>query len=187
MQTFLPFKDFEKCARVLDSQRLGKQRVEAMQIIRMLSARPYEVLARSPFRQHPAVRMWEGYTDALKLYHNKCLNEWINRGMMNSMEFYVIRGDINPRPSLLDLPAWMGDSRLHYSHQANLYRKDPKYYKMFSIHDKNAPYWWPVTLKDPIKQKAMVEYWARHKPFRTDEYVPPNLDNIPLNVRKIRV
>ncbi len=36
MQTFLPYPDFEKTARVLDSRRLGKQRAEALTIIRCL-------------------------------------------------------------------------------------------------------------------------------------------------------
>jgi len=34
MQTFLPYADFARCAEVLDPRRLGKQRVEALQIMR---------------------------------------------------------------------------------------------------------------------------------------------------------
>ena len=33
MQTFLPYDNFEESASVLDWKRLGKQRVEAMQIV----------------------------------------------------------------------------------------------------------------------------------------------------------
>ena len=33
MQTFLPFPDFQQSAAVLDRVRLGKQRVEALQIL----------------------------------------------------------------------------------------------------------------------------------------------------------
>ena len=36
MQTFLPYPDFIASARVLDSKRLGKQRVEALQVLRGL-------------------------------------------------------------------------------------------------------------------------------------------------------
>ena len=32
MQTFLPYADFKRSAESLDNKRLGKQRVEAMQI-----------------------------------------------------------------------------------------------------------------------------------------------------------
>ena len=34
MQTFTPYADFEKSLRTLDLKRLGKQRVEVIQIIR---------------------------------------------------------------------------------------------------------------------------------------------------------
>jgi hypothetical protein len=34
VQTFLPFSDFEASARVLDVKRLGKQRVECIQVLR---------------------------------------------------------------------------------------------------------------------------------------------------------
>ena len=36
MQTFLPYEDFTKTAQCLDYKRLGKQRVEAYQILRIL-------------------------------------------------------------------------------------------------------------------------------------------------------
>jgi hypothetical protein len=37
VQTFLPFPDFDRTARVLDDRRLGKQRVEALQVLRALT------------------------------------------------------------------------------------------------------------------------------------------------------
>ncbi len=39
MQTFLPYADFERSAAVLDRQRLGKQRVETLQIFQALTGR----------------------------------------------------------------------------------------------------------------------------------------------------
>ncbi len=36
MQTFLPYPDFARSAAVLDPARLGKQRVETLQILRAL-------------------------------------------------------------------------------------------------------------------------------------------------------
>ena len=36
MQTFLPYPDFERSAKVLDNKRLGKQRVEVLQILNVL-------------------------------------------------------------------------------------------------------------------------------------------------------
>ena len=40
MQTFLPYKSFEESAKVLDWRRLGKQRVEGMQIINAIEQKP---------------------------------------------------------------------------------------------------------------------------------------------------
>ena len=40
MQTFLPFPDFKMSAQVLDYKRLGKQRVEALQILKTLKIGP---------------------------------------------------------------------------------------------------------------------------------------------------
>ena len=40
MQTFLPYPSFEESAKVLDWRRLGKQRVEGMQIINAISGVP---------------------------------------------------------------------------------------------------------------------------------------------------
>jgi len=59
VQTFLPYADFGESARALDTRRLGKQRVETLQIVRALT-RP-----GNGWRHHPAVRMWRGYEEAL--------------------------------------------------------------------------------------------------------------------------
>ena len=37
MQTFLPYSDFEQSLSCLDNKRLGKQRVESMQILNILT------------------------------------------------------------------------------------------------------------------------------------------------------
>ena len=51
MQTFLPYPDFTASAAALDPRRLGKQRVEALQVLRGLTVAGYG------WRHHPAVRM----------------------------------------------------------------------------------------------------------------------------------
>ncbi len=53
MQTFLPYPDFAESARVLDNKRLGKQRVEVLQILNVLTDS-----TRKGWRNHPAVAMW---------------------------------------------------------------------------------------------------------------------------------
>lgn len=62
MQTFLPYADFSGSAAALDPRRLGKQRVEAIQVLRGLTVPGYG------WRHHPAVRMWAGYEEALVRY-----------------------------------------------------------------------------------------------------------------------
>lgn len=37
MQTFLPYPDFRQSAKVLDRARLGKQRVECLQLARAIA------------------------------------------------------------------------------------------------------------------------------------------------------
>ena len=88
MQTFLPYPDFAESLRVLDSRRLGKQRLEAMQLLLAISA------DGSGWSHHPAAAMWRGYTNALKQYHNLAIGEWVRRGYLNRMPKQVIRGKI---------------------------------------------------------------------------------------------
>ena len=131
MHTFLPYDDFNMCATVLDYRRLGKQRVECKQILNALEN-------GGGWRNHPAVKMWAGYEDALKLYGNLMIAEWVLRGYNNNMPYWETSDNIV-------LPVWLGMPSLHESHRANLVRKDPKYYRDFwpDIEPQEG-YYWPV-------------------------------------------
>ena len=132
MQTFLPYKSFNKTFKTLDYRRLGKQRVEAMQILNILLGRT----DRPGWRNHPIVRMWDGYAPALQLYHNLCITEWIKQGYNNNMKLEVITEPII-------YPHWLGDKSFHSSHRANLLRKDYDYYSKFRWEeDSENPYTW---------------------------------------------
>lgn len=132
MQTFLPYPDFTDSAKVLDYRRLGKQRVEAMQILNVLTG-----LSKG-WSSHPAVKMWKGYEDALAFYMNVCIQEWIYRGYNNTMKIYSL-------PSSFSLPPWIGNSAFHASHRANLIRKDFSFYSKYNWNeDPTLPYLWPV-------------------------------------------
>ncbi|HEV3401347.1 MAG TPA: MSMEG_6728 family protein [Acidimicrobiales bacterium] len=74
MQTFLPFPEFELTATVLDDRRLGKQRVEVLQILRALTRERYG------WQSHPAVLMWAGYEEALGAYGLAVCRAWSRRG-----------------------------------------------------------------------------------------------------------
>lgn len=131
MQTFLPYPDFDRSVSCLDRQRLCKQRLEAMQIYNA-------IMNNNRWRNHPAVLMWHGYTDALQLYMNKCIKEWIRRGYKNNMLLATV---VEP----VEMPTWFGDDRFHASHRANLLRKYPEWYSQFGwIEPDNLPYYWPT-------------------------------------------
>lgn len=132
MQTFLPYADFEKSANVLDWRRLGKQRVESMQILNSLRT-------GGGWKNHPAVKMWRGYETALTVYMNTMITEWIRRGYNNTMKIVCVNSNV-------EMPPWFGDDTFHASHRSNLLRKAPKYYEQFGWSEPcNLPYVWPVT------------------------------------------
>jgi hypothetical protein len=134
MQTFLPYADFKESASVLDYRRLGKQRVENMQVLNILLNRT----ETKGWRSHPVTLMWSGYETALQEYQNAILSEWIDRGYRNNISFEEI-------DSPVVLPSWLGLSDFHISHQSNLLRKDYEYYsEFFDDVPHNLPYHWPV-------------------------------------------
>ena len=130
MQTFLPVHDFELSAMLLDWKRLGKQRVEAQQILNAL-------LAGGAWSNHPATRMWAGYELALIEYKNVMIREWISRGYKNTMEIIEVKD--------FKLPPWFGDEKFHASHRSNLLRKDPIFYGQYGWEEgPDLEYVWPV-------------------------------------------
>mgnify|MGYP003676208942 FL=1 len=137
MQTFLPYKSFTKSAQVLDYKRLGKQRVEAMQIFNALTGVPTKSgKAYTGWLNHPAVVMWKGYEEALLLYKNKMIEEWILRGYNNTMEMIGVSDDVV-------MPPWLGNDRVHGSHRSNLLRKDWEFYSQYKwIESDDLDYYW---------------------------------------------
>jgi len=129
MQTFLPYPNFKQSLQTLDYRRLGKQRVEAYQIIRA-------VKNGGGWRHHPVVKMWRGHINALKLYYNLALDEWISRGYKNRMKKMKISGRIS-------YPSWFGRDNFHAAHRSNLLRKDYTYYSQFGWTEPlDMPYCW---------------------------------------------
>jgi hypothetical protein len=138
MQTFLPYPSFFASAHVLDRARLGKQRVEAMQILRALRG---ETIG---WRYHPATRMWRGYDGALAQYGLACCEEWIRRGYKDTVSRFFMDG------SRWVQPPWLGDATFHRSHQSNLIRKAPTIYgALFPGVPSDLPYVWPSGVAQP--------------------------------------
>ncbi len=149
MQTFLPDADFARSAQLLDSPRLGKQRVETLQILRALELPDYGWAA------HPAVLMWQGRTPALVTYGRAMVREWRARGFADSTDELIAEfapGLAEAAQSELGaaglLPSWLGDEALHRSHRSNLLAKDAGFYRAAFTADYGAepddlPYLWP--------------------------------------------
>lgn len=137
MQTFLPYSDIEQSLEVLDNKRLGKQRVEAYQIISAITSRPK--LDGTPYKgwlNHPCSVMWRHHVPLLKHYYNMCIDEWVLRGFKNSMKHERINEEI-------EYPVWWGNQLFHDSHKSNLLRKDLNHYSQFGWNlDPSDPYVW---------------------------------------------
>lgn len=140
MQTFLPYADFDASARVLDMKRLGKQRVEVLQILKALSDPMYG------WQNHPATKMWRDYEGALVFYGVCICQEWRNRGYKDTCGNKIRNLFLdNPAWNLIPDPPWLGDENFHASHRSNLLRKAPEWYSQFGWAElDNLPYIWPV-------------------------------------------
>lgn len=141
VQTFIPHDTIIESAYVLDDRRLGKQRVETLQIMNALSGRS------KGWVNHPAVRMWRGYEAALMWYQIAICNEWQRRGFEDTClekTLAVWTEHFDPEPGDY-YPAWWGQPQLHASHRSNLLRKDPDHYRRFWPDEADdLPYVWPV-------------------------------------------
>jgi len=151
VQTFLPYADFGATARVLDKRRLGKQRVETIQVLRALTVAGYG------WRHHPAAKMWAGYEEALVRYGLDICAVWCDLGNADTCSGTLVAdltrgtGLSSPRvqPDLAaagELPPWLGDPAFHRSHQSALVRKDAAHYRpIFNDVPDDLPYVWPVS------------------------------------------
>jgi len=179
MQTFLPYPDFNKSARVLDDKRLGKQRVECLQILQTLAKGPYQsretILGdwkscskdefdslpkintrRTPWYNHPAVRMWKGWECTLTEYAIIICTHWVNRGYKDTCIGkirHVHYGTPVKCHSVVErqqghneyYTPWLYNPDFHAAHRSNLLRKDPTHYSQFGwTEPHNLPYIWPV-------------------------------------------
>lgn len=126
MQTFLPYPDFRRSAEALDPTRLGKQRVETLQILRALELYDYG------WGNHPAVTMWRGHTPALVSYGLAFVDVWL-RGRRADTTAAMI-AEFAPeavgvsQSDLADaglMPPWLGDDRLHRSHRSAFSAQGP--------------------------------------------------------------
>lgn len=142
MQTFLPYPSFEDSAAALDPARLGKQRVETLQLLRANTVPDYG------WRHHPAAKMWAGRLPALVAYGLAMTDAWTALGRADSVRAQLL--EFAPAvdgvaQSEIEMPRWLGDAAFHLSHRSNLVRKDPEFYRpRFGDVPDDLPYIWPT-------------------------------------------
>jgi hypothetical protein len=137
VNTFLPYPSLEASLAVLDLPRLGKQRVEAKQILRALRGET------RGWRHHPATRMWRGHEGGLVRYGLLACERWQAQGYADTLlDYFTVMASEHPDEGL---PDWFGGP-VHRSHQSNLLRKWPEFYRPIFGPDvpDDLPYVWPV-------------------------------------------
>jgi hypothetical protein len=151
MQTFVPYADFQKSAFVLDNKRLNKQLLEGRQIYQILASGK----TKGAWVNHPAVKMWKNFDNALFYYLEAIKDECVERGIQTEKNWNVIVDTHSWnyfRGNKFLLPAWWNDERVHLSHRQNLFHKDPSWYGDFAYDcnlDKShccdrCNYFWPT-------------------------------------------
>jgi hypothetical protein len=175
MQTFTPYADFEKSLRTLDLKRLGKQRVEVIQIVRALTVPGYA------WSSHPAVLMWKGYEEALGCYGLTSCEVWTERGFADTCAATIIAdlraagtAEIRSYEELAAvdaLPPWLFDEAVQLSHRSSLLRKDPEHYGPLFPPDtpRDLDYVWPVRSPAVIERELRKEANNRRRAQRTAE------------------
>ena len=168
MQTFLPYADFAASAKCLDYRRLGKQRIECLQILTAIASPEWickvckkccvehgnkVVCSEHPdpknvvhpgWKYHSATKMWIGYEQALIRYGVAMCDEWIQRGYSDTTKDKILSFSAKFSSSTADNPPWLGDKKFHDSHKSNLLRKDKLYYSTWKwdVQD-DLEYVWP--------------------------------------------
>ena len=182
MQTFTPYADFEQSLRTLDLKRLGKQRVEVIQIVRALTVPGYA------WSSHPAVLMWKGFEEALGRYGLTACDVWTERGFGDSCAATIITdlraygvADIRSYAELRAadaLPPWLFDEALQRSHRSSLLRKDPEHYGPLFPADTplGLDYVWPVRSPAVIERELRKDEAAQRRAQRTAEKLVRELD-----------
>jgi hypothetical protein len=123
-------------AQSLDDRRLGKQRVEALQILKA------NLGLTVGWRNHPAAVMWRGHEGMLAAYALAICTEWTKRGYADNTKGQIIELMKQYKLKPIKKPWWLGAQEFHESHQSNLKRKLPEHYD-FDVAD-DIPYKWPM-------------------------------------------
>lgn len=168
MQTFVTHFSNAETAHVLDDRRLGKQRVEALQILQSLKRKS------GAWYSHPAVQMWKGYERGLAYYGMTMCDEWRNKRKFNDTTWDKFFDSLDGNFAAPAQPVWRRDIRLLTSHRSNLVRKDPDFYgPRFPETPENMPYLWAVIDENRQGYHLRVS-WADLSRVESGERVLPD-------------
>jgi len=123
----------------LDNATLSAQRIQADTILTAL------LRGRGGWSNHPTVRMWSGYTDALVLYRNMAIREHVLRKGRNSL------GLLEEKPAdMIEMPWWVGSNHVMQAHRALLVEKNYEFYsKTWGGDPAWIPFCWPKGARFP--------------------------------------
>lgn len=139
MNTFLPYADFVESGKSLDNKRLGKQRVEVLQMLNKING----ITKGRGWTNHPCTKMWQETPNALVEYGLNICEVWKSKGFKDTC-YEKIKAHFKPGTST-KMPGWLGRDDIHLSHQSKLIQKDRGFYKpLFPTAPENLEYVWPV-------------------------------------------
>jgi hypothetical protein len=97
------------------------------------------------WRNHPAVLGWKGFEAGLLDYQRAVCAEWSRRGFADTcLASTAGLFEASGLPVARTRPAWVDDPAVHRSHQSNLIRKDPVFYRpLFPGVPDDLEYVWP--------------------------------------------
>lgn len=167
MNTFIPCAEYDEGFRILDTKRLGKQRLEVLQVVRHLVG----VDPEFPWHSHPCTRMWRGHAHELARYGLAACAEWVKRGYMDSIGDRLAKILEWHSRDHYDFrrPEWSVDPRTHIAHRSNLIRKDRAFYgRWWPDVPADFPYvwWWQDTSRvwhpvcEPQSALARIEQYV---------------------------
>jgi len=131
MQVFIPYSEFPKIFDSLDYRRLGKQRVETLQLLNAINSRKNNDYGKG-WVNHPATKMWANHAHFLAFYGVSCCLAWRKRGYADSLLPHFLN-TLEQCPMIIP-PEWWGRPDIHNSHRSMLLQKDPEHYANYKAH-----------------------------------------------------
>ena len=141
----MPSADFQRSADCLDPVRRWKQVVECHQLLDALNGKPGREGKPNRLLSHPCLKMWVGYTQALRLYTNHMLCTVLREKTHKVTAYRPFDfAGIGVKASAVPMPPWLGWEKFHRSQRSNLLRKDEQFYRRFGwTEPTDLPYEWP--------------------------------------------